>query len=107
MGTHMTELLIERGYDVCATDIGPTSAHTPAAGRAQRCEYKQCDLRDRSQAAALFAGRAFDYVFHIAGLFDYSAAYKDLFEVNVLGSLNLINAATASAFRPKRMVVWG
>ena len=106
MGTHMVELLVASGHDVCATDIGPRSAITPATAPGQRCDYAQCDLRDRSQVGALMASRTFDHVFHIAGLFDYSAAYQDLFDVNVLGSMNLLNAIDASASRPS-IVVWG
>jgi nucleoside-diphosphate-sugar epimerase len=108
MGTHMLELLAERGYDVLATDIGPSPAvRPPMQLPGQRFVYRQCDLRDRSQVAALAGDEDFDYVFHIAGLFDYSAAYKDLFDVNVLGTLNLLDALTSRSERPKRMVVWG
>ncbi|HSD12551.1 MAG TPA: NAD(P)-dependent oxidoreductase, partial [Patescibacteria group bacterium] len=106
MGTHMIEILAGRGYDVLATDVGPSPAVSPGTVPGQRCDYAQCDLRDKERVAGLFAGRTFDYVFHVAGLFDYGAAYKDLFDVNVMGALNLLHAA-AAAPKPKRIVVWG
>lgn len=107
MGTHMTELLADRGFDILGTDVGPAPAVSPRTVPGQRCDYAQCDLRDKGGVGALFEGRTFDYVFHVAGLFDYSAAYKDLFDVNVMGSLNLLRAAAAPASMPKRVVVWG
>ena len=108
MGTYMVELLVEQGYDVLATDIGPASTErTSPTQPGQRCYYAPCDLRDRPQVAALVDGYAFDHVFHIAGLFDYSAAYKDLYDVNVRGTRHLLRELAAGARRPRSVVVWG
>jgi dihydroflavonol-4-reductase len=109
MGTHMVELLVDRGgYDIVATDIGPTPSPI-LAGRdpAPPVRYAPCDLRDPRQVAALTAGQAFDEVYHVAGLFDYSAAYQDLFEVNVIGARNLLRALADLPSRPRHVVVWG
>lgn len=107
MGTHMLELLGHEGFDILATDVGPSPAFTPAMQPTASFRYRQCDLRQQDQVAALVAESDIDFVFHIAGLFDYSAAYADLYEVNVRGSLNLLGALAALPRRPRRTVVWG
>ncbi len=104
MGTHMLELLARFGSDVVATDIGDAPS---ATAKDLGVEYVSADLRDRSAVVQLLRGRAFDYVFDIKGLFDYSAPYKDLYDVNVRGSLNLLHGLADAGIRPKRMVTWG
>jgi dihydroflavonol-4-reductase len=119
MGQHMLRVLSDwktgpatAGYDIVATDIGPALA--PASADVPNCRYVQCDLRNDEQVRKLLVGPNYDHVFHIAGLFDYSAAYVDLFDVNVRGSRNLIRALarddgslTSPKVLPSRMVVWG
>lgn len=123
MGKHMLRILsgwktgaAQDGYDIVATDIGGQAQKALLAGdgpTAVPYEYLPCDLRDPVQVDGLVLRRTFDVVFHIAGLFDYSAAYKDLFDVNVRGSRNLIRVLgrdgswQGAPLMPKRMVVWG
>ncbi len=110
MGSHMVELLGRHPYDAryctpVATDIGP---EPNAVLKNEGARYERCDLRDPSQVNRLVRGNdPFDIVFHVAGLFNYSASYKDLYEVNVAGSLNLLQALSFHRKPPKRIVVWG
>jgi nucleoside-diphosphate-sugar epimerase len=104
MGTHMLELLAKFGSDVVATDIGDDPSPT---AKGLGTEYVKADLRSKSDVVQLLRGRAFDYVFDIKGLFDYSAPYKDLYDVNVRGSLNLLNGLAEAGIKPQRMVTWG
>lgn len=103
MGTHMLELLARFGSDTVATDIGDTPSPT---AKDLGIEYVKADLRNKSDVVQLLRGRTFDYVFDIKGLFDYSAPYQDLYDVNVLGSLNLLYGLADLATRPKRLVSW-
>lgn len=113
MGTHMVDLLVAQGYEVLATDIGSASSKVLSG---VSLEYAQCDLRDPSQVVSLHTRGPFDYVFHIAGLFDYSAPLADLHEVNVQGTYNLLwellydrgrGRFKSPAEMPKRVVMWG
>lgn len=107
MGTHMLEVLGEWGYDILATDLGPSLALTPQLQPTATIDYQQCDLRRPDQVARLTTHGRIDVVFHIAGLFDYSAAYELLYDVNVIGTQNLLYALADLAHKPRRVAVWG
>jgi nucleoside-diphosphate-sugar epimerase len=114
MGMHMIELLVAEGHETLGTDIAPDK---PDALKDVPYEYAPCDLRDPQAVARLVAGRGpFDHVYHIAGLFDYSASFADLHAVNVQGTYNLLWQLSYDSDRgrfrsrgemPKRVVVWG
>jgi nucleoside-diphosphate-sugar epimerase len=111
MGTHMCEVLREAGHRVRATDL--PAAHEKddrAKGRFPSVvdrtvdEFVPLDLTQPEALARLVEG--VDYVFHIAGMFSYSAPYERLWAVNVLGTRALLDAVIA-AKRVKRFVNWG
>lgn len=104
MGIHMLERLAKFGSDVVATDIGDQPSPT---AKGLGIEYVKADLRNRSDVVQLLRGRAFDFVFDIKGLSDYGAPYKDLYDVNVGGSLNLLTGLAEAGIKPSRMVTWG
>ncbi len=106
MGTYMTDLLAGEGVAVLATDVGPSSTYQ-GKPNAAGFDYCQCDLRDWKGVQALASRENPDYVFHIAGLFDYGAPKELLYEVNVNGSKNLMLALATRGNLPKRFVTWG
>jgi nucleoside-diphosphate-sugar epimerase len=107
MGTHMTDLLAQQGIGVVATDLDRTSTHRGIANYVTPFRYQRCDIRSARDVRALLVGTRFDYVFHIAALFNYGAAWDDLLAVNVQGSKNLLNGLSENGIQPERVVTWG
>lgn len=122
MGSHHMDLLcIQKlmGTDVSvvATDIGPQPSKyvADAIAAVTACDlptfhaiYASCDLTKRADVDAFVAKHGpFDVVFHIAGLFDYSAPREMLEAVNVDGTRNLVEALVAQPKKPEHVVCWG
>lgn len=111
MGTHMCEVLAEAGHRIRATDL--PAAHEKddrAKGRFPSVidrlgvEFVPGDFTRPGDLAALV--RDVDYVFHIAGVFSYSASWELLRQVNEQGTEALVDAVLAHK-RAKRFVLWG
>lgn len=93
IGSHVTDELIQLGYRVTALDDlsgGFRDNVNPAA-----C-FVEGSVTDRQLVENLFAKAKFDYVFHLAayaaeGLSHFIRHFN--YENNLLGSVNLINAA--------------
>ncbi|MEK7516487.1 MAG: NAD(P)-dependent oxidoreductase [Patescibacteria group bacterium] len=104
MGTHMVDLLLANGYEVVATDIYGAKPY-----RETKARFIPADLTVAGDIHRFLAiEEPFDAVFHIAGLFDYSQPFHDLYRVNVLGALNLLEALRGEATdAPKSVVIWG
>jgi nucleoside-diphosphate-sugar epimerase len=111
MGTHMVELLKERGYKVRATDL--PSAYPdddrkrglfPSVVQKAGAEFIGADLTDAAMIKPLVKDA--EIIFHIAGLFKYSATWEALEAVNVGGTKNLLDAALAEG-KLKRFIMWG
>lgn len=103
-GWHMVHLLLEKDYHVIATDLQPSDDPLYRNVEFIALDLLQSDLTEND--ALLDALRRTDYVFHIAGLFNYTAPALRLFDVNVGGTQNLLNAISACGHTP-RLVVWG
>lgn len=104
MGWHMTKLLLEKNYKVIASDI-----KEPTDDLFQDIKFVKADLTQNivtHNPAFLTAICQADMIFHIGGLFNYSASPYDLFETNVTGTRNLLKAADMAQHRPK-IVIWG
>lgn len=104
MGSRMVELLKKKGWLVCATDIALPKEHLPWDF------YQSADLIKSIQAQGLVwatvtrYGRL-DAVFHIAGLFDYSAGKEELDRANVEATRNLFTALAGRGLDP-RIIDW-
>jgi UDP-glucose 4-epimerase len=99
IGSHTTELLIERGFSVVVFDnlaAGHREAIHPAA------TFVHGDLLDRVQVAALFAGQRFDGVMHFASHIMVGESMEKpwkYFRENVHAAENLIEAAIEAGVR--------
>lgn len=110
-GTHMVECLRQAGHRVRATDLPDClGADDRARGRfpsllqCDGVEIRPADLTKLEHIPPLLAN--VDYVFHIAGLFSYTASWEALYLINVEATRNLCEAVLAH--RPQaRLVVWG
>jgi len=83
-GGHMVDLLLEKGYDVIATDLetAPREFLNPGA------TFIPADITDPSSIKKLFNG-PMDYVYHPAAVFDYEAPWELCEKVNVFGMRNI------------------
>lgn len=102
IGSHLAELLLEGGHSVVVVD-------NLACGRLEniarfkdhpRFEFVRADIREHSSIAGSFKG--VDWVFHLAGLADIVPSIErplDYFEVNVTGTLNVLQSALASSVK--------
>lgn len=110
IGSHMLEVLREAGHQIRATDLPGSLAATPAPGRypdlvrSLAAEIVPADLCHDGLAELV---KGVDYVFHIAGLFKYSAPPQLLEAINVGGSIRLLEALQLHNPGLRRFVLWG
>ena len=104
MGRYMVRLLAEQGADVVATDVVSDAPAEFAACR--NVTYLRGDLTNHGNVDSLVRTKKYDYVFHVAGLFDYSASERLLHDVNVMGSNNLLRQLCVADNIPERFVFW-
>jgi len=107
VGSHLIEHLVERGWEVVATDLAETRrdayyADAPDGDGVERpdhgyhdgvvdgtgVEFVPADLTERATLEPLF-DRPYDVLFHTASLFDYFAEPETLHAVNVEGGRNV------------------
>lgn len=91
IGSHMVQLLVDKGYFVTVLD-NLSRGHRDAVGCA---ELIQGDLCNPDDLARLFAGRSFAAVLHFAALAYVGESVTEprtYYENNVVGTLNLLNA---------------
>jgi UDP-glucose 4-epimerase len=96
IGSHMVDLLIERGYQVTVIDnLSRGRLDNLAQHRDQpRCEVHQLDMNDLAAGTELFRGAK--YVFHFGGLGDIVPSIEHPLEymhANVDGTLAVLEAA--------------
>ncbi len=93
IGSHMTEELVNRGHDVTVLDdLSGGFIDNVVDG----AEFIEASINDVALINDLFADRQFDYVYHLAayaaeGLSHFIKRFN--YNNNLIGSVNLINAA--------------
>ena len=97
IGSRLTAHLLALGWDVAALDLPRALGRVPAGAR-----RLGVDIRD--QSALREALRGVEIVFHAAALFDLTAAWSDLYAVNVEGVGQVCTAARARGV--ERVVIW-
>jgi len=112
MGSHMVELLAAAGHEVVATDAPRAwiagdrrSGRYPGVVRALGVRCIEADVTRPESLDGLPAD--LDFVFHIAGVFSYSAPWSLLRAVNVDGTRALVDRVLRDSPGLRRMVVWG
>jgi len=96
IGSHLTGLLLQQGHEVVALDDLSTGnlRNLAAYQQAPGLRFVQADIRDRAALMPHFAG--VDWVMHLAGRSDIVPSIEqpdDYFDVNVSGTLNVLQAA--------------
>ena len=97
-GSHMVDLLVERGYDVIATDVETA----PRRWLNPETNFIPSNLLDKKSLEEVVD--SVDTIFHPAAIFSYTAPLEDLIRVNVEGTKNLLDVASSKGVR--RVVVW-
>jgi len=96
----LIEELRKEGWFVYMTDI-----KYPRGFEIDPFNFMLCDLRDPNDIKDLFNKfKSIDIVFHVASVFDYSAPWDLLYEVNILGTETLCREAKAHSV--EKMVLW-
>lgn len=95
-GLYLKELLEQRDYEVAGLVQGAPRAAS---------EY-QVDLRDRQAVAAAVATAAPDYVVHLAAIsFVAHSDTGEIYDVNVKGTLHLVEAVGALPRPPRKLLL--
>ncbi|ABR30032.1 UDP-glucose 4-epimerase [Thermosipho melanesiensis] len=91
IGSHVVDKLVQNGFEVVVLD-------NLSKGKKENVNEKAKlivgDIKDKKAMEELFENENFDYVFHLAAQASVSVSVKDPVEdanVNIIGSLNLIN----------------
>jgi GDP-4-dehydro-6-deoxy-D-mannose reductase len=98
-GSHLTELLLEDGAEVCGLvfpgesirNIEPVKAHV---------ELSTCDIRDPEAVSKAVELTSPDAIYHLAAITFIPDSIDDprlTFETNLYGTMNILEAATKSA----------
>lgn len=103
-GSHMVELLVEKGYKVRATDL-PNSNRgiNYDVIKSLGVEFTPSDLTEKETLKKVLEGVT--YVLHPAAMFDYIASWELLEKVNVHGTRNLCEAMVEVG-TIKRFINW-
>lgn len=95
-GKYAVDALTRRGYDVIGMGLGDASG-----GR-----WLSCDLTDKADIAKCLRGLAPDIVVHLAALaFVGEGNPENFYRVNVLGTVNLLEALAAGDRPPSRILI--
>ena len=109
-GWHMVKLLLEEGYEIIATDCRKSN-NDPVYKLTRFIEIDLTNPADVFDEGFLKELAEAQFVFHIAGIFDHAASLSKLFEVNVLGTRNLLDAIrrahAGEAQKYPRVIIWG
>lgn len=102
VGPHLARALGSRGARVEGLGIEPARDDLPLAA------WHAADLRDRAALAAALAAARPDAVVHLAGQSSAARSFEqpvETFEINVLGTWNLLEAVRAACPRARLLVV--
>ena len=101
-GCHLTQLLLKEGHEVWATSRRTNGSETDVLDVLSHEEFERvhwlfCSLTNRSSCFDVFREQKFDGAFHLAAQSHPPTGFARPFytqEVNVVGSLNLLEAIT-------------
>ncbi|MBF8262488.1 MAG: family oxidoreductase [Parachlamydiales bacterium] len=102
IGSHLTDLLLEKGHHVTVIDNlnGGWMKNLKMAESHPHFRFVQADIRDKEALAGLFDG--VDWVFHLAALADIVPSIekpREYFETNVDGTFNVLEAAQKASVK--------
>jgi nucleoside-diphosphate-sugar epimerase len=107
-GRYMAQELADAGYRVFGTAMSPEIARGASSGHAvvAPADVLAVDLCDRAAVGAMIAAVQPDVVVHLAGIAFVAHTDVDrMYQVNVVGSRNLLEALAASKQRPTAVLL--
>jgi GDP-4-dehydro-6-deoxy-D-mannose reductase len=103
VGQHLLQLLARGRHEVLGTVLGQA-----CKSNAQGQQFASCDLRDARQISDIVESFRPQHIYHLAALSSVKDSFADphsVFDVNFLGTLNLLEAAHAHAPRARILIV--
>src|SRR5690349_1537768 len=96
IGSHMVDLLLDRGLRVRVIDnlVGGREGNLAHHAGNPDLDFERCDVRDLAPAAPVFANAK--YVFHFAGIGDIVPSIErptEYMQTNVQGTVRVLEAA--------------
>lgn len=96
IGSHIAELMIDKGHDVLVVDnlLSGRLGNLQSIAQHPKFRFVEADIRDASKIEPLFKG--IDWVFHLAGLADIVPSLEmpaQYYSTNVTGTFNVLECA--------------
>jgi len=101
-GGHLAELLIQNGHGLICVNVHESSLSKLGEIGRRICFY-ECDVRDAISVRNLVERFQPDMIFHLAALTSIPDSWqlaRETYEVNILGTMNVLEAARQSKHRP-------
>ncbi len=103
VGSHLTELLLERGYEVYGT-LRWRSPLDNIKHLLDRIELVECDLRDASSVTEALERARPEYIFHLAAQSFVPTSWRapaETLSTNVIGQVHLFEAVRSLGLEPR------
>ena len=101
-GGHLSEHLIQNGYDVSGIDLHERSlSKLGEIGR--KISFFECDVRDASNIRNLIGKIQPDMIFHLAAITSSPTSWQhseETYQVNIIGTMNVLEAARNNEISP-------
>jgi GDP-4-dehydro-6-deoxy-D-mannose reductase len=103
-GSHLAEFCLASGCSVSGFSRDISHPHSNLNGISDRLEIRQVDISDESQVRSALDKANPDLIFHLAAATGAQEPLKAMFNTNVLGSLNVLDAAASLGQRARVLV---
>jgi len=106
-GSHLAELLLSKGYQVCGIDYDLDNTRNLEHIR-DRLALHECDIRDAAKVSEIISQSKPDEIYHLAAIAHVPTSCRDprlTFEVNLFGTLNLLEAVKSVSWDIKVLYV--
>lgn len=107
-GSHLVDLLVAEGHEVIGT-LSPHDGVENLKHHGRRISRRRCDITNPAAVTRLLKDIRPQWVFHLAAFASVGRSFgaeRLTYEVNLLGSLNILEAA-AAAKRLQKLIVIG
>jgi nucleoside-diphosphate-sugar epimerase len=95
-GVYLEELLLKAGYDVYGL-VYPTSRSK---------KHLTCNIVDKDDVSTALNAVKPEYIIHLAGIsFVPHSDLKQIYDINLFGTLNILNALLDIGIKPKRIIL--
>lgn len=100
IGSHLTELLLDKGLEVHGTIFNVTNFIDSLV---KKVRILRCDITEKDRISAIVAKVKPDYIFHLAAKSLISESWRDpelTFRTNITGTINVLEAARTLKTNP-------